>query len=495
MARKIRFPLKMKDGADVRTLEELREHFDLESVLGYFTDGKLQTWFEDRYYDEKAQKTAELSADMPDLNAKLCDIIGVEYSAEADDTDFEALQRRNEKLRVLREVTDNQEILNNVDAVAFDQDELFDILDDAPDVIYLYGDKFSIPYAKSGIIYIGVNNPEVLLEKSAKEYKENEIVFQNVRNDDLLTDEPEISVFNWTIQDAEDLILQGEYQEAFPIIKQLAENGDARAMYHMARYYNDGYNTVQIDRSTRNEWLKKAYPYREPLSVSMYSEIFQVDFGEDDYEIWIDIKQKAQESLYQLAQSGDVIAKCSFSNKFSKFFEGGVERIEKLNVYPARNGYALAQYRLGRAYEESMLFEGGNNNIAIKWYLMAAEQGHAPSQYKIWKLLEEKDHDLAEKWLHKAVDQSHPDALYELADQYRYSGDLKYDDDLEDEAEKDYAIAFEIYQKAAAHGSRDAMRELSDMYRGGNGVEKSVIKAQEWKNKYDNTPYIIEDGI
>lgn len=122
MAKKIRFPLQMKDGAAVRTLEELREHFDLESVLGYFADGKLKTWLSDRYYDEMAEKVASLTADTPDLNAKLCEIFGVEYSSDADETDFEALQRRNEKLRVLREVTDNQAILNNVDAVAFDQD-------------------------------------------------------------------------------------------------------------------------------------------------------------------------------------------------------------------------------------------------------------------------------------------------------------------------------------------------------------------------------------
>lgn len=39
MARKIRFPLKMKNGAEVRTLDELKANFDLESILGYFTDG------------------------------------------------------------------------------------------------------------------------------------------------------------------------------------------------------------------------------------------------------------------------------------------------------------------------------------------------------------------------------------------------------------------------------------------------------------------------
>ena len=146
MAKKIRFPLMMKDGTAVRTLEELREHFDLESVLGYFADGKLKTWLADRYYDEKAQKIAELTAGMPDLNAKLCEILGVDYSAESDDIDFEYLQKRQKKLNALKMITDDQTILEKVDAVAFDQDELFDILDEAPAKIYLCGEQFSIPY-------------------------------------------------------------------------------------------------------------------------------------------------------------------------------------------------------------------------------------------------------------------------------------------------------------------------------------------------------------
>ena len=79
MARKIRFPLKMKNGVEVRTLDELKENFDLESVLGYFIDGKLATWLADRYYDEKAEAVSALSAEMPDLNAKLCEILEVEY--------------------------------------------------------------------------------------------------------------------------------------------------------------------------------------------------------------------------------------------------------------------------------------------------------------------------------------------------------------------------------------------------------------------------------
>ena len=60
MAKKIRFPLKM-NGTDVRTIEELRANFNLESVLGYFANGKLSTWLKDRYYDNEAGAIDELS--------------------------------------------------------------------------------------------------------------------------------------------------------------------------------------------------------------------------------------------------------------------------------------------------------------------------------------------------------------------------------------------------------------------------------------------------
>ena len=48
------FKLKLKDGAEVSTLEELRDNFDLEAVVGYFKSGDLLTWLEDRFYDDEA---------------------------------------------------------------------------------------------------------------------------------------------------------------------------------------------------------------------------------------------------------------------------------------------------------------------------------------------------------------------------------------------------------------------------------------------------------
>ena len=182
MARIIRFPLKMKNGAEIRTLDELKENFDLESVLGYFTDGKLATWLADRYYDEKAAAVSALSADMPDLNAKLCEILEVEYKAEVDITNIDKIQRNNEKYKILCTITSDREILDNTDIVAMNQDDLYDILDEETEKIYLYGEKFEIPFERKNINYIGINNPLVIIDKTkyVDDFDEAGIKFKNV---------------------------------------------------------------------------------------------------------------------------------------------------------------------------------------------------------------------------------------------------------------------------------------------------------------------------
>ncbi len=82
MAKKIKFALKMKDGVEVRNLQELRDNFDLNQVTAYFLDGRLETWLSDRYYDELALSIQELNINDPDLQKKLCWILGVTYVEE-----------------------------------------------------------------------------------------------------------------------------------------------------------------------------------------------------------------------------------------------------------------------------------------------------------------------------------------------------------------------------------------------------------------------------
>ena len=52
MAKIIKFPLKMADGTSVRTLEDLKEHHDLPTIMKYYRDGKLQRWLKSDYNDD-----------------------------------------------------------------------------------------------------------------------------------------------------------------------------------------------------------------------------------------------------------------------------------------------------------------------------------------------------------------------------------------------------------------------------------------------------------
>lgn len=56
MAKLIKFPLNLADGTKARSLEELREHADIQSLAGYYRDGKLQRWLAANYLDEENSK-------------------------------------------------------------------------------------------------------------------------------------------------------------------------------------------------------------------------------------------------------------------------------------------------------------------------------------------------------------------------------------------------------------------------------------------------------
>jgi len=76
MARRVKFSLTIKGYGEVRTLEELKNNFDLESILNYFLDGRLSDWLEQRNYQEQLIKVNELMKleKCSDIPARLCQI-------------------------------------------------------------------------------------------------------------------------------------------------------------------------------------------------------------------------------------------------------------------------------------------------------------------------------------------------------------------------------------------------------------------------------------
>lgn len=183
MAKKIRFPLKMEQGVEVRSLEELREHFSLARVLVYVSNGKLVTWLRDRYADEIADAIEGLDVKDGELAQKVCEIFDIEYD-EHIVIDLEKEEERNRKLMILKAYTTEQRFLDVVDTIAFTQDDVYDLLDEEETTIYLCGERFSIPLGKKGMTYIGVNNPIVVVDsKEEVNWQEKNITLKDIQYD------------------------------------------------------------------------------------------------------------------------------------------------------------------------------------------------------------------------------------------------------------------------------------------------------------------------
>ena len=180
MAKKIKFGLEMADGEKVRTIEDLREHFDLKQVIDHFQSGKLLEWLEDRYYEEAARMVRSMNSDAPDFKQKLCSALGVDY--EDEDISLEDIEMEREKRTKLKQLTSDETILSHAADVAFTQEELADLLDADRTTIYLCGKEFHIP-AKENMHYIGIlGEPFVHVNaESREELEQHQIVLEHVR--------------------------------------------------------------------------------------------------------------------------------------------------------------------------------------------------------------------------------------------------------------------------------------------------------------------------
>lgn len=182
--RKIKFALELKDGEEARSMDELREHFDLEKVIGYFQDGKLIRWLEDRFFEDEAEEIKKLSENDPDFGKKLCDILGTDYTEVED---IETIKWRKDRLEKLRQYTADAKILESVDWVAFAQEDLESIVgdEDMPSTVYLCQNTYSFPsgiYSKKNMHWVGIGKNVKVIVKNRKpvDFKADGIDFENI---------------------------------------------------------------------------------------------------------------------------------------------------------------------------------------------------------------------------------------------------------------------------------------------------------------------------
>lgn len=74
-AKKILFPLEMRDGEKVHTLEELKEKFDISRVLEYANSGQLVKWLRDREAADMAAKIDSLDNQSEEYAVGVCEAV------------------------------------------------------------------------------------------------------------------------------------------------------------------------------------------------------------------------------------------------------------------------------------------------------------------------------------------------------------------------------------------------------------------------------------
>ena len=367
MAKKIKFPLKMSDGAQVRTLEELREHFDIASVLSYYADGRLVEWLTDRHYEDKAEKATALDSSANDFKQSLCEILEVTYSEEdVASVDLSDISAKNKRREELKKHTSDDKILAAIDRVAFAQEELDRLLDEGKTEIYLCGESFKVPGSKEGVTYIGVgdNKPTVDVPKG---FAEKKIKFENVEIDidrliESVSGDFEALPIDVLIKIAE----TGNAEAQFEVVKKMAEQGDAEAQYKLGKRYEE-----------------------------------------------YDDSEKAVAWYHKAAEQGHAEAQFKLGGFY--FYGEDVERNDEESIKwhrkAAEQGHSGAQYYLGECYRLGCGVEK-NFDEAIKWFQKAAEQGYAEAQMKLGYSYRDgcgvdENKEEAVKWFQKAAEQGY----------------------------------------------------------------------------------------
>ena len=264
MAQKIRFPLEMDGGVEVRDIDSLRKHFSLQRVMGYLADGKLITWLRDRYANDLADAIEAVDRNDESLARRICEILGVDFDEEAEEN-IEKAEERNKKLARLKEVTLEKEFLDNVDNVALEQDDLYDLLDEGVNKIYLCGDRFSIPLSKEGVSYIGINNPVVAIDSKVEiDWKEKKIALSGVKFD---------SKYQEVVESAEDT-KRKLYQKAVENVTGKVSNqhkSEIRTVVSYGKYKDDSYINFMLTPADKKESEKSFCILAKEVSLFKYN--------------------------------------------------------------------------------------------------------------------------------------------------------------------------------------------------------------------------------
>lgn len=437
----VKFPLKMAGGTMVRTIEELRENFDLTAALAYYKDGRLEKWLENGYYDEEARKVAALDTASDNIAVELCAILGVSYAvSELEQANLGDISQRHERLERLKQYTVDDSVLAAVDRVAFTQEDLNDLVSkcsfttssssvssnkftaatscwsstlagsiDPRTVIYLCGEHFAIPGDAGGITYVGINSPTVQFDGNAVAAG---IDLRGIQCglEEYIDDYTDGSSEGKRFFDlfADNLTL------GMKLLGMAAENGSAKMQTFLGSCYKSG-RGVEANPTEAMKWYKRAATQGYALAQNIVGNAYR-----DGFVVQKDLPE-AVKWFKKAAEQGVAEAQLSLGLYYMER-EVDLDEARKWFLQVAERGDAETLYYLGICYYD-------DNDESIKWFQKAAKQGHRAAKYELLNFVS-TTHTDGKKWgiIHKRVNAEIYGVRGRLVWDYIVYNEISFDD-------------------------------------------------------------------
>ena len=374
--RKRKFALELKNGEMVRSIEELREHFDLEKVIGYYKDGRLCEWLEGWFYENEAEAIQKLSDQDENLAEQLCLILGVDSTEqELSSINVEDVARNSDRLNRLRQYTDDPAILRHAPWTAFSQNDLEELLhaEQLPDTICLCPNtyQFSLEMLnKKNIRYIGVGKKveAVILSEYPIVFESLGISFDNIRLDEAYEMLQESMADEWA-EYGDFFYHKGKKSEAFQWFLKAANAGDIDSMVCVGNFYLEG-DVIEKNITLGMEWLEKAALSGDgnPKAMMRIAELYD-DESFDGHDA-----KKAMEWYHKAAKAGNGDAMTLLG-----YIEEDKEKAVEWYLKAAKTGNADAMFNLAILYDDDE-YSGKNEDKFFEWLKKAAKAGSEAAQ-------------------------------------------------------------------------------------------------------------------
>ncbi len=243
------------------------------------------------------------------------------------------------------------------------------------------------------------------------------------------------------------------YAEAVGWFRQAALQGHAEGQNSLGVRYEKGQGIGQ-DHKVAVAWYRKSALQRFALAQANLSDMYAKGLGleRDDTEAWVWATLAVANGESTAAAKRAMVEKRMSAEQL-----------------------ADAQYGVGVAYVSGQGI-APNPQRSREWFLKAATQGHARSQYQIGDSYDKgsggvaQDYKQAASWFERAAEQG----------EVRAQSAIGYMYDIGQGVAADPKRAKTWYEKAAAKGNGFAQYNLGSMYGTGRGVERNELQAYVW---------------